>query len=191
MQQRSETGQRGWWTAVTHRVPHGGRALGLCPSQRARTGFTRGRVAMFAAAIACAMPATLALSATPASAYKTINEKCILRVFEPENIFFGEPTMVYGGEVDCEANGSTWSEVEACLEVQNTETGKWYVVSGTCKHRLAYETFNPIEGEHVGLCGVNYRAHSYGEVWHGGAAGREGEWGTARQETSSVFKDCG
>lgn len=188
MQQTNPTGRRGRWTAVTDRVVRRGRVVRPGSSHRSCTGLRCGRVALFAAAIVCAMPATLALSATPASAYKRINEKCILRVYEP--VSFGEPTMVYGGEVDCEANGPTWSEVEACLEVQNTVTGKWYVVTGTCKARLAYETFNPIELEHTGDCGVNYRTHDYGEAWHGGASKREGQWGSIVEEISSPIKDC-
>ena len=82
------------------------------------------RVAYCMLGVVCATPATLALAATPVSAYERINEHCILRAYEP--IAFGEGNFTYAGEVDCRSYKDVWMEIEVCAEVQNTVNGQWY-----------------------------------------------------------------
>lgn len=140
-------------------------------------------------AVVCAAPGTLALAATPASAYVRINEHCILRAYEPEP--YGNGTFLYRGAVDCRGQGEFWAEVEVCAEVQNTVSGKWYKVTGSCN--IAGPKFREYleeAGEHTGTCGVNYRTWDRGEVWHGGKSKQEGSWGSATYMSSAVKNVC-
>lgn len=149
----------------------------------------RWRTACAVLAVACVAPATLALAATPASAYVRINEHCILRAYEP--LPFGSGTFLYAGAVDCRGQGEYWTEVEVCAEVQNTVSGDWYKITGSCRidgpHYLEY---NEEAGEHAGICGVNYRTWDRGEVWHGGRSKQEGSWGSATYRSSAVKDAC-
>jgi hypothetical protein len=155
-----------------------------------RTGPSRRRLAYIIVALACVTPASLALAATSASAYKRINEACILRVNEP--VPFGDGVFAYGGRVDCSSYGKVWTEGEVCAEVQNTVNGKWYKINGSCRQqgkvfREENEIF-PIY--HEGDCGVNYRTWDRGRAWHGGESGLGAEWGSQKEYESSSVNNC-
>jgi hypothetical protein len=141
------------------------------------------RAVYFAVVLACTLPATLAVGAASASAYVRINEHCILRAFEPA----GGRDFVYAGAVDCSGYGNVWTSIEVCAEVQNVETGKWYVINGTClSDGPTYRALNELGDGHEGLCGVNYRTWDYGVAWHGGGGGPTSEWGHAEYRSSPV-----
>jgi hypothetical protein len=143
------------------------------------------RTVYFAVVLACALPATLALGASSASAYVRINENCILRAFAPEGT--GGGGFGYGGAVDCTGYGKVWSTIDLCAEVQNVETGKWYLINGSCHSKgPEFTALNELGEGHEGLCGVNYRTWDYGAAWHGGGSGPTSEWGHAEYRSSPV-----
>lgn len=149
------------------------------------------RAVICAAAALCAIYAPLALTTSSASAYKEINEHCILRVTAPEPQ--GNGTFKYGGAVDCTAYGDVWSYLDVCAEVQNTSNGKWYEISGSCvyDYEAQWEDDNRLSEYHTGDCGVNYRTIDYGSVWHGTkASGPTTGWGEAKEVSSSVNNTC-
>jgi hypothetical protein len=141
------------------------------------------RTVCSAVVLACALPATLALGASSAGAYVRINELCILRAFEPA----GGRDFVYVGAVDCSGYGNVWTSIEVCAEVQNTVSGQWYLINGSCvADGPTYRALNELGSSHEGLCGVNYRTWDYGAAWHGGGGGPTGEWGHAEYRSSPV-----
>ena len=159
---------------------------GLPSSRKVRPGraFAR-RTVCFAVAAAFTLPATLALGASSASAYVRINEDCILRAFAPEGT--GGGGFGYGGAVDCTGFGKVWSTIDVCAEVQNTVSGEWFQIKGSCLSKgPEFTALNELGGGHEGLCGVNYRTWDYGVAWHGGAGGHTGEWGHAEYRSSPV-----
>ena len=151
----------------------------------------RRKVVYCAIGAVCALPTYLTLGAPTANAYKTINEHCILRVEQPNP--FGDGVFEYGGAVDCTGYGAVWSSLEVCAEVQNTETGKWYTINGTClvDSKPVFTSYNPITELHDGVCGVNYRTWDFGAVWHGTeASGPTSEWGDKEYTSSVVNNAC-
>lgn len=140
-------------------------------------------------AVACIAPATLTFAAAPASAYVRITEHCILRAYEP--LPFEDGEFQYAGAVDCRGQGEYWTEVEVCAEVQNTVSGLWYRITGSCQiSGPSFREYNEDAGDHDGICGVNYRTWDRGEVFHGDKAKREGSWGGATYMSSAVKNVC-
>jgi hypothetical protein len=161
------------------------RRNGLTGSRSVRRTRARSwRAARCAVLLTCALPATLALGASAASAYVRINEHCLLRAFEPA----GGSNFIYAGAVDCSAYGNVWTSIEVCAEVQNTGNGVWYQISGSCRSDgPLYRALNELGAEHEGgICGVNYRTWDYGVAWHGGSGGHTSEWGHAEYRSSAV-----
>ncbi len=135
--------------------------------------------------LTCLTAAISAVAPASASAYTRINERCILRVFAPEGT--GGGGFGYGGAVDCSGYGNVWTTIDLCAEVQNTVTGKWYVINGSCGAQgPIYRALNELGSGHEGLCGVNYRTWDYGVAWHGGGGGPTTEWGHAEYRSSAV-----
>jgi len=162
----------------------------LTPRRTRRTGAIRRRVTYIVLSVACVIPVALAVAAAPASAYERINEHCILRAYEPVADGYGD--FSYTGEVDCREYKSVWMEIEVCAEVQNTESGKFYKISETCKAGGPFFTaFVEEGGVHTGNCGVNYRTWDRGKVWHGSSGKREGEWGSKEYRSSPITNYCG
>jgi hypothetical protein len=176
-------------STVEHHSPPGDRrrtASAARCQRRRRRAVSRRRILSCAVVLACTLPASLALGASPAGAYVRINEHCILRVIAPMGAGAGK--FVFGGNVDCTAYGNVWTSLEVCAEVQNTGSGQWFLINNSCAaDGPTYRSLNELASVHEGaLCGVNYRTWDYGVAWHGGGGGPTTEWGHAEYRSSPV-----
>jgi hypothetical protein len=153
----TSTSRRRSWAAA-ERI-HAARRLRAAVSSsrlvRPARAFAR-RTVCFAVVLACTLPATLALGASPASAYERIDSRCILRAYEP--FWGGGESYVVSGEVDCSGYGFVESQLEVCSQVYNPTYNKWYTVKGSCVTTpVRYAVINEEEKYETGVRGHVYR----------------------------------
>jgi hypothetical protein len=150
----------GSWRSVPISAADGDRFAGRRVRRRWAASVPRWAIGC-GAAVALALPLSIAIGVTAASAYERIDSRCILRAYEP--FWGGGEQYVVSGEVDCSGYGFVESQLEVCSQVYNPTYNKWYTVTGSCVTTpYRYAEINEEEKYETGVRGHVYRTWDWG-----------------------------